>query len=111
MLARVVRERHGPVAVPRSDGSDDLRRMLVSGPERERERRVTESTHALEDAHEWERVAVRQDANSMGTARAEDDRRAALMASLPDADDTTPLAAQLAVDARRRIDLQGRRFP
>jgi chromosome partitioning protein len=85
--------------------------MLVSTPERERERRVTESTHALEDAHEWERVAVRQDANSMRTTGAEDDRRAALMASLPDADDTTPLAAQLAVDARRRIDLQGRRFP
>ncbi|MBD5784654.1 ParA family protein [Cellulosimicrobium terreum] len=33
------------------------------------------------------------------------------MASLPATDESTPLAAQLAVDARRRIDLQGRRFP
>jgi len=41
----------------------------------------------------------------------EDDRRAALMASLPVTDESTPLAAQLAEDARRRIDLQGRRFP
>jgi chromosome partitioning protein len=40
----------------------------------------------------------------------EDDRRAALMASLPDADESTPLAAQLALDARRRIELHGRQF-
>ncbi|MFF3063548.1 ParA family protein [Oerskovia sp. NPDC057915] len=33
------------------------------------------------------------------------------MASLPEMDDETPLAAQLTIDARRRIDLQGRRFP
>ncbi len=41
----------------------------------------------------------------------EDDRRAALMASLPEMDDETPLAAQLTIDARRRIDLHGRQFP
>ncbi|WP_068625552.1 ParA family protein [Oerskovia enterophila] len=41
----------------------------------------------------------------------EDDRRAALMASLPEMDDDTPLAAQLTIDARRRIDLHGRQFP
>ncbi|WP_159797888.1 ParA family protein [Puerhibacterium puerhi] len=33
------------------------------------------------------------------------------MESLPQVDDDTPLAAQLAIDARRRIDLHGRRFP
>nr|WP_265522475.1 AAA family ATPase [Oerskovia sp. JB1-3-2] len=33
------------------------------------------------------------------------------MASLPDTDDSTPLAAQLAMDARRRIELHGRQFP
>ncbi|QAY71744.1 ParA family protein [Xylanimonas protaetiae] len=33
------------------------------------------------------------------------------MDTIPEADDDTPLAAQLAVDARRRIDLHGRRFP
>ncbi|MCL3860752.1 AAA family ATPase [Actinotalea sp. K2] len=31
--------------------------------------------------------------------------------SLPTADESTPLAAQLAADARRRIDLHGRQFP
>lgn len=39
------------------------------------------------------------------------DEREALVASLPEADDSTPLAAQLALDARRRIELQGQRFP
>ncbi|MPV37935.1 AAA family ATPase [Georgenia subflava] len=38
-------------------------------------------------------------------------RRAALIRSVPEADDTTPLAAQLAEDARRRIKLHGVRFP
>ncbi|WP_084690353.1 AAA family ATPase [Oerskovia turbata] len=41
----------------------------------------------------------------------DESRREALMASLPDMDEETPLAAQLTIDARRRIDLQGRRFP
>lgn len=40
----------------------------------------------------------------------EDLRRAELMASLPHMDDDTPLAAQLAMDARRRIELHGRQF-
>ena len=44
-------------------------------------------------------------------AQADEERRAALISSLPEVDDSTPLAAQLAVDARRRIDLAGRRFP
>jgi chromosome partitioning protein len=39
-----------------------------------------------------------------------EDHRAALIASVPDVDESTPLAAQLAVDARRRISLRGRRF-
>ncbi|WP_241237085.1 ParA family protein [Georgenia faecalis] len=33
------------------------------------------------------------------------------MSSIPETDETTPLAAQLAEDARRRIGLQGRKFP
>ncbi len=37
--------------------------------------------------------------------------RSSLMETIPDGDEETPLAAQLAVDARRRIDLTGRRFP
>ncbi|WP_425432638.1 ParA family protein [Isoptericola jiangsuensis] len=40
-----------------------------------------------------------------------DAQRSALMDSVPDMDEETPLAAQLALDARRRIDLSGRRFP
>lgn len=38
------------------------------------------------------------------------DHRAALMEIIPDVDHDTPLAAQLAVDAKRRISLQGRQF-
>jgi len=38
-------------------------------------------------------------------------RRAALVDSLPDADEDTPLMAQIQADARRRIQLRGRRFP
>ena len=41
----------------------------------------------------------------------EDARRAELVRGLPAVDDSTPLAAQLAIDARRRIELAGRRFP
>lgn len=47
-----------------------------------------------------------------GTPHSADEaRRAALIESIPEVDETTPLAAQLAADARRRIDLAGRRFP
>ena len=41
----------------------------------------------------------------------EEARRAAIIEGLPSVDDSTPLAAQLAADARRRIELSGRRFP
>ncbi|HMO11281.1 MAG TPA: AAA family ATPase, partial [Actinotalea sp.] len=41
----------------------------------------------------------------------EEVRRQELLRSIPEADESTPLAAQLAADARRRIDLAGRRFP
>ncbi len=47
---------------------------------------------------------------SWGDGAGVDDHRAALIASVPDVDESTPLAAQLAMDARRRIDLHGRRF-
>ena len=40
-----------------------------------------------------------------------DGHRAALLESIPDVGEDTPLAAQLAADSRRRIDLHGRRFP
>jgi chromosome partitioning protein len=82
-------------------------RWLGLVEESERKRRVTESTHeGGRDTTRWERMTARLD-----NADSEDDRRAALMASLPETDESTPLAAQLAIDARRRIDLQGRRFP
>lgn len=42
---------------------------------------------------------------------ADDARRAALVQSLPAADADTPLMAELQLDARRRIELRGRRFP
>jgi chromosome partitioning protein len=44
-------------------------------------------------------------------AGGDESRRTALMDSLPAADESTPLMAELARDARRRIQLRGRRFP
>lgn len=41
----------------------------------------------------------------------EERRRAALVESLPPADEDTPLMAELRMDARRRIELRGREFP
>jgi chromosome partitioning protein len=41
----------------------------------------------------------------------DESRRAALVESLPAVTDDTPLMAQLKQDARRRIELRGRRFP
>ncbi|MFZ5869842.1 MAG: ParA family protein [Actinomycetota bacterium] len=46
-----------------------------------------------------------------GPAVDSDSDRAALAAVIPVADDSTPLAMSVAEDARRRIDLSGRRFP
>ncbi len=48
---------------------------------------------------------------SRGTSLSDEQRRAALIDGLPEVDDSTPLAAQLATDARRRIELSGRQFP
>ncbi|SEE76767.1 chromosome partitioning protein [Ruania alba] len=41
----------------------------------------------------------------------DDERRLALIDAIPVMDESTPLAAQLAVDARRRIELAGQKFP
>jgi chromosome partitioning protein len=38
-------------------------------------------------------------------------RRADLLAAMPDVDESTPVAAELAQDLRRRISLEGRSFP
>ena len=56
-------------------------------------------------------VVSRETAAARATAWVDDERRAALVSSLPDVDESTPLAAELAMDARRRIELRGRRFP
>ncbi len=82
--------------------------MLVATTERMR--RVTESPYEPGGAQDRATSAMLGE-TSRTAGRSEEDRRAALMASLPLTDETTPLAAQLAEDARRRIDLQGRRFP
>ena len=48
----------------------------------------------------------------MPTPQDDDERRrSALVESLPEVSDDTPLMAELRQDARRRIELQGRRFP
>src|SRR5690625_800197 len=41
----------------------------------------------------------------------EQERRLALMDAIPVMDETTPLAAQLAQDTRRRLELAGSKFP
>jgi chromosome partitioning protein len=46
-----------------------------------------------------------------GAAHDDERQRAALVESLPDADEDTPLMAQIQADARRRIQLSGRKFP
>ena len=46
-----------------------------------------------------------------GRATSDEERRAALVESLPTVSDDTPLMAALHEDARRRIELRGRRFP
>jgi chromosome partitioning protein len=57
-------------------------------------------------------VVEQQDGMSWSATEANDDeRRAAIIEGLPQVDDSTPLAAQIAADARRRIELSGRRFP
>jgi chromosome partitioning protein len=54
--------------------------------------------------------ATRRVSRGTSTSLSDDERRALLIDSLPQVDESTPLAAQLAADARRRIDLSGRRF-
>jgi len=54
----------------------------------------------------------RAQAHWLENDRADAERRAALVSSLPEARESdSPLLAQLALDARRRIELRGRRFP
>jgi chromosome partitioning protein len=52
-----------------------------------------------------------QSAKAGGTVHDDEARRAALVDSLPDADEDTPLMAQIQADATRRIQLRGRKFP
>lgn len=54
---------------------------------------------------------VRHDEATTSADHHDEARRAALVESLPEVDDTTPLAAQLHLDAQRRIRLTGRQFP
>ena len=48
---------------------------------------------------------------AIGAVHDDEARRAALVDSLPDADEDTPLMAQIQADAKRRIQLSGRKFP
>jgi chromosome partitioning protein len=50
-------------------------------------------------------------ASGWTTDESDEKRRAALIESLPSADEETPLMAELRQDARRRIELRGRTFP
>lgn len=57
----------------------------------------------------WEEIGL-GNPNLLSTEPLSEDERLALAASIPNADAETPLAAQLSLDTRRRIALQGRKF-
>lgn len=56
-------------------------------------------------------ASLRDSGDPIHDADTDEHRRAALVSSLPQADAETPLMAELQLDARRRIELRGRRFP
>ncbi|WP_273652931.1 ParA family protein [Cellulomonas fimi] len=56
-------------------------------------------------------ASLRDSGDPIHHADTDEHRRAALVNSLPQADAETPLMAELQLDARRRIELRGRRFP
>jgi len=57
------------------------------------------------------RVRVRSAPRVASTGDHDELQRAELVDSLPDADEDTPLMVQIQTDARRRIELRGRKFP
>src|SRR5690606_41801723 len=84
--------RHNP------GGADGIVQRAVTPQSTQRSRRVQGSGHVSRET-------------AVADGLTDEARRAALLESLPTADDSTPLAAQLAIDARRRIELRGRRLP
>ena len=95
-----------PAAVPPSAGAeaddvDDTSEM--GGP--------LDELHPGAGENERE-LPPRNDEDPMLTPQDDDERRrSALVESLPEVSDDTPLMAELRQDARRRIELRGRRFP
>lgn len=104
----------------RNDGGVGVERLSVSRGTRQRDARQGSSSAAANVSRETgpatdvpESVGTGSDRRpGSSSLRADDDRRAALVDSLPEARESdSPLLAQLALDARRRIELRGRRFP
>ena len=74
----------------------------------------TDDTSASQSVTADEAVGARDTISPMAARHEldpEESRRAALVESLPAVSDDTPLMAELKQDARRRIELRGRRFP
>ena len=69
---------------------------------------VSDSDSAAEEASAHETITTMAALDDLDP---EERRRAALVDSLPAASDDTPLMAELKQDARRRIELRGRRVP
>ncbi|WP_390619818.1 AAA family ATPase [Cellulomonas timonensis] len=70
------------------------------------------STYSSEHAGQrLDDLSSSSSAKSNPPTDSDEERRAALVKSLPDADEDTPLMAQIQEDARRRIELRGRKFP
>jgi chromosome partitioning protein len=106
-------------SLPLTVGVNDVSRETGARPgaqttselhERARATREVGGDHA-DIEHSAAVVAGEGHARAKAAVHDDEERRAALVESLPDADEDTPLMAQLQADARRRIELTGRKFP
>ena len=110
IAARVTEAGAGPVAASGPSRQDfgavpDVREAGA-------ESRMASDDMMVEQAPDQPPPPVPPMAASGSTATEFDERRrAALVESLPPVSDDTPVLAELHQDARRRIELQGRRFP
>jgi chromosome partitioning protein len=91
----------------RMDKRNDVSRETFA-VQRSGQGEMHESDSTDQDPTDWNRT-IENSANQDLDADAR--RRAVIAESIPDVDETTPVAAQLAEDARRRIKLAGRKLP
>ncbi|MGC5165363.1 AAA family ATPase [Luteimicrobium sp. DT211] len=110
-----LKENPGPAAVP-----EDTDAAAVSAAVEYPQAPVDLGAEAADDPQDSAAIELSTAGDNAGGMTALDapltlvtapDNRAELLAAVPDADDSTPLAAELARDVRRRIELEGRTYP